>query len=251
MGLALDSGDYLSADVDYGPSAYPFTLSAWGSVTGTNLIKLIWCGDKDVTNYYLSLVAAGGSPVSAVTHNYGTATTGTASTSTNVVAGQWFHACGVWNSVSSRIAYLNGGGKVENTATVGALANHDRTGIGAELDSSPNYSVGSIAECAIWTVALTDAEIALLAARVSPLMVRPASLLRYWRCAGRSWQSAGGSSWQQCLVSGKGLQETNTPTVTDHPAISQPTGLRVWVPPAAAPPAVVLRRPQPVWLYGG
>lgn len=45
--------------------------------------------------------------------------------------------------------------------------------------STKGYFDGDIAEAAIWNVALSDAEIAMLAKGLSPLRVRPASLVSY------------------------------------------------------------------------
>ena len=42
-----------------------------------------------------------------------------------------------------------------------------------------NYCDGSLAEAAIWNAALSDAEVAALATGVSPLLVRPGSLVFY------------------------------------------------------------------------
>lgn len=245
MGRYFDSTDNLSADYDYGPGAYPFTISAWGYVTGTNYVCLCCLQDKDSDTYYTMLDIATGA-VRAFSAAYG-GTAASAVTSTTLTAGQWFHGAGVWNSVSSRIAYLNGGGKIENTGTVGALANHDRTAIGARMKLTPVYSNGAVAEVAIWNVALTDEEIATLAAGCSPLLVRPASLMNYWPLCDTpitfggpeyvtSWKA-----WNYLTVSGSDL--------TDHPPIVKPRGLRIWTPAAAAPASV--RRPAPVWMYGG
>jgi hypothetical protein len=86
-------------------------------------------------------------------------------TSTTFTNGQWHHAAGVFVANNERQAYLNGGGKgtsVVSAAPVGV--NHTDLAHGA-------YSLfaGDIAEAAIWNVALTDEEIAVLAKGFSPL----------------------------------------------------------------------------------
>jgi hypothetical protein len=57
----------------------------------------------------------------------------------------------------------------------------NRTTIGRRTNSAlSGYYSGRVAEAAIWSVALADAEIAALAAGVLPYRVRPGSLLAYW-----------------------------------------------------------------------
>src|ERR1700741_5384202 len=95
-------------------------------------------------------------------------------------------ACGVWSASKSRSAYFNGGGKATNSATQ-TPSGINATAIGAFLDTSPDrYHAGMVAEAAIWNVALTDAEVAVLAAAISPLAVRPGSLVAYWPLIGNN-----------------------------------------------------------------
>ena len=92
--------------------------------------------------------------------------------------GTWNHACGVFASNVSRTAFLNG--------IAGPLDTDDRTAntqtatlFGCSVDDGSSPFLGKIAHPAIWNVALTPAEVAKLAAGVSPLMVRRESLIRY------------------------------------------------------------------------
>ncbi len=96
-------------------------------------------------------------------------------------ADTWTHLCGVFTSSALGI-YVDGSvtsdahGKsfpAVNDPIVGARL----TGAGA----SSQFWDGDVAEVAIWNVQLSQAEIDALAAGVSPLMIRPASLVNYWQ----------------------------------------------------------------------
>jgi hypothetical protein len=67
---------------------------------------------------------------------------------------------------------------------------------------------GSIAEAAIWNVALTDAKVAILAAGFSPLFVDPQSLVAYWPLV---------RDTDDDVVGGYDMTAYNTPTVASHP----------------------------------
>jgi len=165
-------------------SAYPFSMACWFNADDTDHgYSLMWVGDKDVTNYFCALMArgrVGDDSVSALTHQYG-ATYEFVDTSSGFSANTWHHACGVWTNNQSRAAFIDGGSKGTGTVVSGAMANHDKTAIGASLDSSADaYFDGGIAEAAIWSIALSDAEVAQLATGLSPLAIRRESLLAYW-----------------------------------------------------------------------
>jgi len=104
------------------------------------------------------------------------------STSSGYAANTWHHACAVEISQASRSVFIDGGSKVSDSTDVGSVSGTpDRTYMGRQMTSSPHSPLsGHIAEAAIWNVALTDVEVAILAAGYSPLFVRPQSLLAYW-----------------------------------------------------------------------
>lgn len=81
----------------------------------------------------------------------------------------------------------------------------------------------------MWTVALTTAEIALLADGLSPLFVRPQSLAFYAPLFGR----AGAGGEEEDWVGGAPLTATGSPTVTDHPRIIYPRRRSMIFVPAA------------------
>ncbi len=221
--FALASTEYLEID-SAAILTYPLTMACWFNVADiTNSHALMFVGDKDAGNKFTSLTAAGsrtGDPIEAFSHSYGAASAARAESSTGYSASTWHHACGVWASASSRIAYLDGGGAVEDTVTVNAMASHDRTSIGRLGDSSPGfYTDGAIAEAAIWSTTLTAPMVAGLAAGISPLLLYPKFLVFYVPLIRDD---------DNDLVGGLSLTAFNTPTVSEHTRIYNPV-------PAAMP----------------
>lgn len=108
---------------------------------------------------------------------------GTANSSRSMTLSAWNHVAGVFTSSTSRACFVNGAGKGTNATNItpGALT-HVITG--AHRGSSPDtYSVyhnGIIASPAIWSVALTDAEIRQLAQGADPRTIRPQNLVAFW-----------------------------------------------------------------------
>lgn len=117
--------------------------------------------------------------ISAIARNGGTQ--GAATTTTGAFsAGVWNHAAAVFNTNSSRSAFLNGANKVtETTAATPGTMNLTTLGMlnrGGSLFIPVN---GRLAHCAIWDAALADDEIAALARGVNPFRIRPANIW-YW-----------------------------------------------------------------------
>jgi hypothetical protein len=183
MAFAFDgNGDYLSLGSAI-KTAVPFTMGCWVRPANTTAgMTAIFLGDKDNINSYWALWLRGdvaGDPVQAVARN-GTTFDQSAVTSTGYSANTWHHACGVFASATSRTAYLDGGGAVGSTVNVTPHVTVDTTAIGMMRDSTPDAPMdGQIAEVAIWGAALTAPEVLSLAKGLSPLLVRPQSLLWY------------------------------------------------------------------------
>ncbi len=215
--FASASTEYLEVDTA-AFNTYPLTFACWFNVNDiTASHALMWLGDKDVSNKFTSLTAAGsrtGDPVEAFSHSYGGGSAARAESSTSYSANTWHHACGVWSGVSSRIAYLDGGGAVEETTTVGTMSAHDRTAIGRLADSSPGfYTDGSIAEATIWKAVLTAAEVLSLAQGVSALLVHPEDMVMHVPLV---------RDVDVDIVGGLAFADANSPTIGAHPRIYQP-----------------------------
>jgi hypothetical protein len=205
-------------------SAYPFSMACWfrsDSITVNQTLMQLQDKDSTSPRQYLRCAGAVASdPVQAVTATSGS--TQTASTSTSYTAATWHHACGVWASDTSRAAYLNGGGKGTNATsrTFNSGAGMDSVTIGCAGHSTPdNFTDGRIAYAAIWNVALSDAEVALLAGGDHPLAVQGAAVVAYWRLTGTDspeLDTEGSLPWNLTL--------TGTTAGADDPTVDPPPG---------------------------
>lgn len=212
------SGDYL-----YYTSAIltgePLTLACWflpDNVTGAfTIVALGTSGIGGPRNEFGLLVVNGALwaiEQDASVFKYATPSVG-------VSIGNLYHGCGVFSSSTSRAAYLNGGNKGTNTDSVSpAISGGTLTRIGQRCNDGDNQKFdGLIAEVAAWNVALTDAEVAVLATGMSPLAVRPASLVAYWPLIGKY-------SPEIDVVGGFGMTLTGTPAAAAHPRVRYPFG---------------------------
>jgi hypothetical protein len=88
--------------------------------------------------------------------------------------------------------------------------NENKIGIGALNRLTPAaYFDGKVAEAAIWSAALTDAEVASLGKGVSPRLIRPQSLVFYAPLIRNLVDVRGGRT----------LTNNNTATVATHPRV--------------------------------
>jgi hypothetical protein len=157
-------------------SAEPLTLSVWFKTNDltVNQIPLgLLRADATGGRYLNFRGATAGDPLAAVSFD---GSTGQALSAGSVSSGVWTHGGAVFTSTSSRAVFLNGSKDTDTTLITGATP--DNTLIGAFASGNSNFS-GEIAEAAVWNVALTDQEMASLAAGCSPLRVRPSALVFY------------------------------------------------------------------------
>jgi hypothetical protein len=221
-------------------SAYPITIAAWAKTTDNTLVN------QCVVNFSASNsnAAAGthffslqinGSNAGKLGAGVGDASgSGVAASSIAVSNNTWHHLAGRFNSSTSREAILDGGNSGSDTTSVVFPTSLDRTNIGRiEFNGTPtqtNYLNGDVADAAVWSVALDNAEITALAAGVSPLLVRPTALVAYWPLLG---------VWSPEIELMRGLALTVTSAVASaHP--------RLFLPPAPGP-----SRSVPVTAKGG
>lgn len=168
----------------------------------------------------IALVAAGasaGDPIQATTFATGSSF---AATTTGWVVNTWYGAAHTSTGATDRNAYIDGGSSGNNT-TSRAPTNIDRTVVGALFNDATNaysnYYTGRIMEAAIWSVALSAAELVALAKGFSPLLIRRASLVAYWPLGGHYGQfdlDRYKSRWD--------LSPTNSPTWADHGRVIYP-----------------------------
>ncbi|MDZ4659296.1 MAG: LamG-like jellyroll fold domain-containing protein [Bythopirellula sp.] len=169
-----------------GITAYPFTLAGWFRVPNVNnLVTLMGIGNSTTGSYH-RLIFLGQSTKSAGAVSSITSTA-TASSTTAMTPGQWHHVVGVFEAANLRRVYLDGG----NVGT----SSQNRV-----FDGANQYSLGSlssdaveVAEAAVFKVALTAGQIAMLAAGMSPLCLSVfAQLAAYQSCVRRlNWPGRG------------------------------------------------------------
>lgn len=158
-------------------TALPFTMACWfrpASLTAAQrgLISLNTAGSNN-NRYFLSI-----EPTENVGAGVRTTAASIALSTATVVASKWQHAAGVFDSTTSRTAYLDGvAGAVNNASRV--PSNPDRTDIGRVSPTAGFYMDGDTADAAIWRISLTDNEIAMLAHGFSPLSIKPNDLVLY------------------------------------------------------------------------
>jgi hypothetical protein len=163
-------------------------------------------------------------------------------TSTGYSANTWHHAAGVWAAVNSRAAYIDGGSKgTESTSETPSGLN--RTVVGAlRQGSNQNFMSGRIALPCIWNVALSDNEVAQLAAGFHPSLIRPDAIAALWELdQGASPEPDAWGSFPLTLG--------GSPIYADDPPIIYPSGAVNVIQAAAAPPTGNRRRR--VLLCGG
>ena len=207
------SSEYLSVTGLSAPwIGHPLSMACWFNPDNITAQHILMSVGYNADNDYWALTATGnvaGDPVRAYTTLAGNAVS--ASTTTGFSASAWQHACGVWSGITSRAAYLNGGSKGTETSSRDPGSQTDQINIGHTVSaSSTSYLTGSIAEAAIWNIALSDAEVALLAKPVSPFMVHPESIVFYLPMI---------RDEDRDLVNGSVMTVNGTPLITVHPRI--------------------------------
>jgi hypothetical protein len=146
---------------------------------------------------------------------------GSVVTSTNAyTANTWHHAAAYMLAGSSAGIYLNGS---KNTGSGGGSIGG---GVTLRFGNTTSASV-LVAELALWSVQLTDAEVAMLALGLSPALVRPQSLLHYLPCIRNV-----ADVWRSTTIAASGG------AVADHPRIFYRRSRRVFFSP---PPNTVER----------
>lgn len=143
-------------------SAPPFTMACWFTADDlTASLTLMSIADASTGDDWHDLQVRGtigGDPIAAASRHVGAAAA-RATTTTGIVANEWFHGCGVWAATNSRSVYLNAAGKATETTAIVPVG-IDRVGIGLRYDSTPAvYYSGHIAMPAIWNRALSDEEV--------------------------------------------------------------------------------------------
>lgn len=213
-------------------SAYPFTLAAWANISslsaGDNTILAI--SNNAASNFEAQQILIRSSGKLRARSSIAGGTAASAETTATVSTGAWNHFAGVFASSSDRTAYINGTNAVQNTTAI-SISTLNTTTIGAWANNATRsaYFPGSIAEIGAWNVALDTAEIAALGAGVSPLLIRPGSLVAYLPLIGTASPE----------INYKGAAFTvSSATKGDHCRIFMPSGHRhIGLGTAGSPPS--------------
>ena len=196
-------------------TALPVTFAGW-VYRPTGASGTIIALTTNTLSNAISLVALSTGAVRARSSTAG-GTVANANTIVGISNNTWGHAASVFTSTTSRTAYINGGNPATNTATNDPNASSfNKTNIGARNSNLAASYTGYIADAGVWSVALTAAEIASLATGVSPLSIRPESLIAYWPLMGRTDP--------EIDLRGRYEMTVNGAVAADHPRVYMPVG---------------------------
>jgi hypothetical protein len=190
------------------------SISLWFYPVATNVTyDAVFLRDTGGTPYLgIYLNATGASAKVGATDNEITA-----ETTTTYSAGTWNHAAGTFTDVTTRSAYLNGGGKATNVTPSGGVSSIQEVLIGGYFADPTLFGPmnGRLAEVGIWNVVLTDDEVLALSEGVSPLRVRSQNLVSYWPLYGNGSPEPNYSQ----NSTNRSLTLNNAPTQVDHPPV--------------------------------
>jgi hypothetical protein len=198
-------------------TAAPFTMFCWYNIDGTATFNTLMAIQRSATTAeWWRLRARNGQPLLMLLQN--NAAEFSVATSTSCSINVWQSACAVEYSSSNRAIFLNGAGKGTNTTTR-APASVNRTTVGMVRGTFAGEGTnGLIAHPAIWNAALDDAEVAMLAAGISPLRVRPQSLVMYLPHLGRD-------SPEIDIINARTLAVTGATASSNEPPVRFPLGI--------------------------
>lgn len=164
-------------------TAYPITISAWVYVHSLAASRNIFSiSDTAGTSEWirLHLLITSGVIIAGIRHISSNLEIATVNA---LAINEWHHACAVFTATDNWAVYLDGdaGNKGTNATAKTFATGLDRTAIGLLMRSTnANPFDGLIAHVAVWTRALSEAEVAGLAAGDNPLAVQNADLVGYW-----------------------------------------------------------------------
>jgi len=218
--FASASSQYLETDSP--PfTGLPFTMSQWFNVTRTNASDgNFFLGDSGTVDnrFWASARSNGNWGIASSAPGGGSGVSDAGAYSANT----WHNGVGVYRTTSDREAFLDGVGGAGNTDNQ-IPAGVDRLSIGRFGDSTPGlYVDGLIAFFALWDVALTDAEVASIAAGYDPPFIRPESLVFYMDMLGDG---------DNDRIGGLHLTPFNGPTLGPSPPIISQSSPRVFAAP--------------------
>jgi hypothetical protein len=193
-------------------SGVPATLACWVKCDTLPSVQtcIFGLGVNTTTNStYITLELQATNRPQA-THR--SSTTGASSATTgSIIAGEWFHLCGVFETNALRTFYWNGVASTANTTSINPFT-ATRIQIGRRPNTNAtgaSFLTGNVAESGIWNAALSPAEIASLAKGMTCDNVRPQSLVFYAPLVRDLIDQKGGLA----------ITNNNGATVANHPRV--------------------------------
>ena len=242
MGVAFDGvGDYLIHTTPL-VLTVNFTWSFWMRTTTTAKSMVFGSfSDGNTDGFQIQLntnssdvLAAG--DTRAYVRDEGAGHRGFAFTNAAVYDGAWHHHAWVRELTGTNTLYYVDGVSqsltvAQNTLGTGELTQQYASAFGARnlRGVIDGHSVCDLAEIALYSDDLAVASIEALASKISPLLIRPDLLLRYWRLINLS-----GAATE--MIAGDGFTENGNPTATDHPPAFYAAAPYTFHVAAAAPP---------------
>lgn len=191
----------------------PATLAAWVRPASSQAASIVMSLSGSTSDHwiYLSL-----NSLQALIQAYDGVASQTASAGSSTI-GTWGHLVGTTSNANGQ-AFWNGvGGTLSSTVVTSSGMNHTTIGdVWSGSALNPNFFDGDIAEVGIWNVVLSAIEITILAAGVSPLLVRPNALVGYWPLI------VGHATLEPDLIGHRDLTLGNNPLLVTHPRIYLP-----------------------------
>lgn len=184
MSYDFDGSGSANLNVATPITTVPLTVACWFKVDTDAEAHVLTCLGNGTDSEIMRLSASfdgTGDPL----RFRATTTGGTQSnidSTTGASLSTWHHACMVAASSSNRSVYLDGGSKATVASGTRTISGATLFAIGAQYQAG-TYSAdtnGKIAHVAIWDIALSDAEVAQLAAGDNPLTVQSGNLIAYW-----------------------------------------------------------------------
>jgi hypothetical protein len=162
-----------------------------GPISGGVVTVAAWAYQTTFANRVVFSISDGGSGRASVGFNSGSRIVGSFSNAAGSFASaqatldetyinRWVHLAAVAYSTTSRKLFVDGVEVASATSSL-TLPTFDRAVVGANISSGliANHSLCLISKASVWGIALTDSEIASLAAGQSANKVRPQSLVFY------------------------------------------------------------------------
>lgn len=193
----------------------PVTISAWfksTTIAGDGVI----CAISNNSDEYFMIQARGsqaGDPVAALEY----ATGWEWASSDGFTADTWHHATGTFVSAIERSAFLDGTGKNIDIDSMDVNFSLLSKIIVGSYKSSTGFFDGKIAEVAVWSTELTDAQILRIGSGTLPSEVESGSLVAYWKLRGNYLDSSGNNNTLSVGNGTPSFDISDNPDVFNYP----------------------------------